>query len=580
MTTVVPLSQIRAPLRSRRAVQLTLATLTVVLAASTPAAIYFWQTRGAVSLALLTALLASAAAAGAGLWLAQRGRSTEGAGLALGGLAVLGPVVSALIADLGLALGVVLLAAAGVMAALTMRRPAARIAILAGILAGVLTIAIDLFLAAWLPWARLTLPEALRTLYVPGAALLILGAFGLFVARGFANYRLNTKLLIGFVTVALVPLTLLTVRNDQENRAALRTAAYQSLLAAAARTAATVDAFLNANLNAVTAEARLTTLSDYLALPERQRAGSDLERQAKNLLASLQSMNLQNVAAESETRVIQAYLLLDTRGNLALSTTPTLPADTSFLRGDLFMLPRMTGRAYGSPVYFTGPEQGSLYFSAPVLDLDERVVGVLVTQVNTAWLQRIIVQSNNLLGGSSASFAALFNENGLRLADGAAEGTNVPRFADLPEAERLASLAEAGQLPGLPPEDLNAGLPTLAQQVWQAQSQQATFYFAGIVHYAANPNRPEPQHLAALLPLSTRPWVVMFAQPESVALAPAEGQTRVSIFLSIVFALGVAAVSVLAARNLAMPINDLTATAERVRGTAQEQRPGRRAPSR
>ena len=552
--------------RARHALRLAV----VFLAAGVITAAYAWYSywgagRPPLGFIAASVWLAYCALAAVSAWLARRGRTGWSVGLLGGGLMALGVATSALIADVGLVLALAVIIGVASLAGLTLRRPPARLMILSGIAAGAISLLIDLVLTDWLPWQRLPLPALFRDIFLPAIALGIIGLFAVFIARGFSHYRLNTKLLVGFLTVALAPLALVSVRNDRETRAALQTAVNQSLLAAAFQTTATLDAFLTANLNAVATEARLTDLNEFLALTPAERADSPLASQLKSLLGSLQTMVLQNVPAASETRIVQAFVLLDAQGQIALSTAPDMD-DTGFMRGDLFWAPRRTGQPYVSPIYFGDDGQASLYFSAPIVDLDGETTGVLVSQVNAGWLQRLIAQSNDLLGPGSGSFAALFDENGLRLADGAASGTNVLRFAALPDAALLARLDRDGRLPKLTAASLDGGLPALEAALTRARASGAPVSFAGAIHYSPDPARPAPDHLAVLVPLTTQPWAVLFAQPQRVALAPAQAQTRSTILLGMLFALAVAGVSVMAARNLARPINQLTLTAERVRG--------------
>lgn len=496
------------------------------------------------------------------LWRAHTGDAQRSAWLIIIGLLALFPVMTLILQDSGLLFGVSLILAVAAVAGLTLPTRPARLAIVAAVIGGSLGLFADLYFESFGAWQRLVLPERHVGVYLPFVVLIVITAFGVLLGRQITRYRLSTKVLVGFLAVALLPLTLVSLRIDQESRTALRNAASQSLFTAASQTAAEIDAFVNANLAALSAEGRFTAFSEFLtaSLDERIQLSPELRR----LMATLQARPPEGVTGEAATRVVQAYLLLDSRGEIALTTAVSLP-DTALLKGKIFTVPMTTLRPYASPVYFGAGESGVWYFSAPVFSEDQRPVGVLVAQVNAYWLQRIIVQSNDRLGPNTRSFAALFDENGLRLADGLAEGTNVPRYTMTPDPARLADLQAQGLAPKLALDALEAHLAELAESLAKVRaSGEAPVFYTGVVHYAADPAQLEPVHLAAFAPLKTEAWVVMYAQPESVALAPARAQTRTTIVLAFLFALATALVSTWVARALTSPIQQLTQAAQRV----------------
>ncbi|MBL8058789.1 MAG: cache domain-containing protein, partial [Anaerolineales bacterium] len=345
-----------------------------------------------VAPALAISLAVFAAAAGAALALARTGRPLAAAGVLIGSVGALGLVLAALVADIGVPLGFVVAVAIATAAGVALDRAPARFVILGGVITAALTMLVDLFIDTLAPWPRLVLEAPVHDTYLPAAtAGLILLLAGL-IARRFPSYRLSTKLLIGFLSVALVPLTLVSVWNDLAASAALRASASQSLLAAAAQTAATLESFVGTAANAVQTAGQLPALTAVLRLAPAARPGSAAEQQAKAGLNGLPNPILPNISARPETRLIQAYVLLDAQGRPAASTAPGLPP-ADLLAGDLFTVPRNLGRGYASPVVFVGAGQARLYFSTPVRDAGQ-ITGVLVGEVNGAWLQRLIVQNN------------------------------------------------------------------------------------------------------------------------------------------------------------------------------------------
>ncbi|MEA5579575.1 diguanylate cyclase, partial [Anabaena sp. UHCC 0451] len=85
---------------------------------------------------------------------------------------------------------------------------------------------------------------------------------------------IRSKLIASFLIVALIPLLLLASINKQTTENALTKNAKQALSAAAKETTNKIDAFIDANLNAVRVEAILPGLARYLSLTPQQRNDS------------------------------------------------------------------------------------------------------------------------------------------------------------------------------------------------------------------------------------------------------------------------------------------------------------------
>ncbi|MDW8327518.1 MAG: GAF domain-containing protein [Anaerolineales bacterium] len=498
-----------------------------------------------------------------GLWLNAVGHTRLAIWLPAGFIMLAGPVAIALFAEIGVPASLALLLAVSAITALTLAGAEARAMILAGVVAGALTLSLDLLLESNAFWPRLSLPTWFHNLALPVFLAVSTGLFGILLWRQFPRYRLSSKFLLGFVIAALTPLILGSWRTDRDLRANLSRTTNQALLAAASRIAADIDSFITANRLAISGQARLPLLSAYLRLPAAERNASPLAQEVRALLLSLLTAPGQGALVTAETRNTSAYFLLDAGGELVMSTSPGDRPEPN-LTEVILRTPLTSGQAYLSPVYYRGAT-GALYFFAPVTEPGQAPIGVLVARVNAAWLQRFIQLNHEPLGPDSASVAALFNEDGLRLADSAAAGTNALRFAALPATPDLNNLFTLGRAPARTPAELDAGLPELAARLAEAHQTDQPTFFEGVIHYTDDPAEPEPRHLAVLLPLRNAPWVVLVSQPETVALAPVRAQTRSNILLAMVTALGVTGLAAVATRNLTRPITTLTQVAERVR---------------
>jgi PAS domain S-box-containing protein len=239
-----------------------------------------------------------------------------------------------------------------------------------------------------------------------------------------------------------------------------------------------------------------------------------------------------------------------------IDTEPANMGDDEAER-DYFQKPLETGLPYLSPVEFDPPAQADapqtpdeagLYFSGPIRDSAAgETMGVLRVRYKPIILQQLVVQNNSLIG--EQSYAILFDENYVRLAHGAAPELIFQPAQPLDPAQ-INSLQAAGRIPFQPnphpsPEfpDLTAGLDNAIFEPYFVTRLTPT---------------GERLNLAVVKETETQPWLVVFAQPQDLFLAPIQEQTRTTLFLAIIIA-GIVAVAAFAmGQLLANPLVHLT----------------------
>jgi signal transduction histidine kinase/HAMP domain-containing protein len=362
----------------------------------------------------------------------------------------------------------------------------------------------------------------------------------------FRSYPLRVKLMAAFVVVALVPLFILVLLNDYAARQALTGAANNALYATASQTAGGVDAFVEANLNAVSGDALLPPFSAYLSLPADQRASSQAEIEAVSLLRAVSRKD------QANQPYISSYALLDLDGHDVLDTfTPDIGADQS--GRDFFVRPVHDGLAYASAIDLASASEAFLYFSAPVKDAAGKVLGVMRVRYNAEVLQQLITQSNGYAGDQS--FGILVDENFVRLADGQSRDLRFKSLVPF-EPAHLAELQAAQRMPPGAPEGLSTNLPDLAGGLSNAASSR------NFTTHVRDDNNV--LHAAAVTTLKTQPWFIVFVQPQAAFLAPVETQTRLTLLLALVTGLVVAIAAVGVSQALTSPIRHLTQVAEQV----------------
>ena len=196
-------------------------------------------------------------------------------------------------------------------------------------------------------------------------------------------------------------------------------------------------------------------------------------------------------------------------------------------------------------------------------------LGRLVARYTARAIQDILVKTNGLAGADS--FGEVFDENLLRLAHGTTPEVNFKLVAPA-TPEELARLQTAKRVPQIANFEYSTGQPELARQL--SNMEAAPYFSANDVATGARLSQVAVTHL------TTKPWIVAFFQPRDVFLAPVQQQSRTTLTLSLVMAIGVAALALLGAQVLATPLARLTATAEQVAAGDLSCGPRRTAPTR
>ncbi len=385
--------------------------------------------------------------------------------------------------------------------------------------------------------------------FLPILFILMFLIYGVLIAWQFKRYALSTKLVVTFLAIVLIPLGLLSLMNGLTTQRAVTEAANQKLAAAAAETAARIESFIEANLGAVSSEALLPEFVEFLSSTDQQPAND-------RVLAILTSLN------GKDLKHITSYALLNGEG-LNIADSNRLAIGLSEAERDYFQIPSATGEVYVSPVLFSKQTgEPELYFSAPVRDPEERILGVLRVRYHADILQDLVAQSTRLAGENA--FAVLFDENHLHLAHGDenfAPEANFKLVALPSDSAELRALQAAGRLPDLPREQLSTNLPQLDQGLADAATQP--FFTATDVATGEKVNQVAVKILEGE---NMPPWLVAFFQPREVFLTPVQQQTRLVIGAAIGIAglLAIAAIGL--AQLLAGPIVRLTQVAQAVAG--------------
>ncbi len=360
-----------------------------------------------------------------------------------------------------------------------------------------------------------------------------------------ADASLGTKLIVAFLAVTLIPLGVLGILNARTMRTTLIHDANRTLLGAATQTVNSIDAFIRANLDAMRTEAQLPMLATYLHVGTLQQPHPTTEKEVAAILRALSRKDPLNILS---------YALLNRQGRTMIDTfAADIGTDRS--RYSYVQIPLLTGLPYVSPIQFSQTSQASLYFSSPVRDAKGKTVGILAVRYNAAVLQQLLIQTNGLAG--EQSFARLLDENHFRLAHGITpELLFTPVVSPTPN--HVAALKKTGRWPAqasIPKQP--TALPALQQHL-ATMASDYPFFTTRLIATGRVRNS------VAISTLETLPWVVMFAQPQDVFLAPIQAQTSNTLILAAVIATGVAGAAIFLAYTLSVPVVRLTRAAESV----------------
>jgi signal transduction histidine kinase/DNA-binding response OmpR family regulator len=348
---------------------------------------------------------------------------------------------------------------------------------------------------------------------------------------------IRTKLIVSFLLVSLIPLLLLAYVNKQTTEKALTDNARQSLSAAAKTTANRIDAFIDANLNAVRVEALLPGLSSYLSLSGTKGLNSSEEKLATETLIRLSRKDMLNVLS---------YALLDLNGKNVLDTnTPDIGKSES--DQDYFRQALQTGLPFVSSIRQspTIPNLMTLFFSSPVRDARGKILGVLRVRYNATAVQQLVTQQAERTGKNS--IAILLDEHYVYLAHSTSPSLLLTSLVPLPDHLTNQLQKEKRLFPG-------NGKATIsdASKLKQALDIQQSSLIA---HLNINESQLS---LITIAHLQYQPWSILFSQPLAIALAPVNKQLLDAILLFSFIATIVTVIAVMIGQLLTKPLLDLT----------------------
>ncbi|WP_420628828.1 GAF domain-containing protein [Candidatus Leptofilum sp.] len=503
-------------LRARNAKYVVNVVLAGVVAATLAYLIIAWQTQ-AWQIYILTALLFSYG----GLALVarryvQNGRIQPGITRILGGMFVLFPVTSLLVADLGSVLGLALvgLVIVTVLQTLPAHTHTRFIALAVGI--GILTYLLDIFGGDY----RQVVPQLQSVIIILTALVLVI--FTVFIVRGFSDYSLRTKLILAFLTLSLLSggvVTLFTtntiqanlledIGNNLHNVADTRATAIGDLLSRQADllNALSLSSTMRAELAAINPQA---TLAQLEAIDQQWRNAADSDPLIQDSLNHPLALEMLTFQARFPQHV--ELFITDSQGALLATTNRT--SDYYQADEEWWQVAYANGQGatfISQPEFDESSNALALQMAVPIFAPDNSIVGILRTTYETDALTELLAAGQ--AGESLTVDVYLPDGRELELE----EGRTIISVDD--GYEQWHTLAESNETIAEVQHDND---PTLASAILVQDTE----------------NRSEIANLD---------WVLTVTQPEAVGLAAVTAQQRNTVLLII----GVALLSIIVAFGL------------------------------
>ncbi len=413
-----------------------------------------------------------------------------------------------------------------------------------GINIGLVFASLTAIVGTSVPFEQLSAPQ-LYTI-VPIILAILTMVYSTLVMMQFVVATLRLKLVSSTLAVVLLPLILLAFISSQFTQNALQSQIDQSLNLAAQQTADKVDEFLDRTENTVAYQAKLPVFTNFLRLTPEERDRSMVMEQ---LGLTLDSWQLDHAA------YVSSIAILTLNGENVYDTVPS-NIGVSEAKFEYYSNPAKTGEAYISPVLFIGgSEVGHIYFSAPIRNPEQELVGILRVGYDALVLQSILEENSG--ASETRSHPILFDENQSRLADTLTPSLLYKTLTDL-STDEYSVLRNANRLPTRPLYRLSTNLDDFSQVL---KENQKISYFSLETHPSPSENHVE---IGALQTLTSKPWTLVYVQEKAGFTKTISEQNRISTLVAALIASVVSLIGALIARNFSNPIQSLTETATKV----------------
>jgi len=475
--------------------------------------------------------------------LARQNRANLAMALIIGGLCVLLPGLSALIAGLGLILSITEVLAILILVGQTLSGSRAARALTAGIVSAVFTLLMDLFAA----WERVSHPLLQNS--APFIAIAVVLALGAYVIRQFREFSLRTKLVIAFTGLAIISVAAVTFITDRVVRVELTQRVGGELKTSTVTQAQLVSGLMTQQLEVLKSFALSKVVQDNVEAASNAYTG-DVAAIQTQLDALDQQWRAADAADNNNAPLVATVLNSEVASELR-EFRDTFPKHVEVFVTDKyganFASTNRTSDYYQADedwwqaAYNNG--QGALYIGQPEFDESAQTLAVIIAvPLYGHGTQEVIgILRTTYLLDDIVGILAQFGTRGgadLLLPDGQIlreEGDIIPL-----DEVTLARLKE------------NAATDTDYEQF---------VYDEALSLVSQSPVvSPDPDAGAAINNLG---WVMILDEDPAVVLAPVDTATRAALLTSLVVLAFAVVVALFLGYQFTNPLNRLTETATR-----------------
>lgn len=450
-----------------------------------------------------------------------RGNQRWAIGLILSDLIVRGISNSFFIEGVGVLMQFFVLFTSGIIVIEWMNRQQSRQWMPGVILASLLMLLFDLLPLSWqqqnLPFLRLYI------FIVIGVMIALVGYAGL----RYPAYPMRTKLILLLLSLSTAFILGLAVATNYVAQRTVFDEARVALTSSADNLADSLDRFITFNLQSIQSLAATPELITFLETPQEALLNSAEHASITNLLYSYLLRDPSSIIS---------YSLYD-RDGICVADTNAANIGVNFAYRSHFLVPYYEGISYATPIYrSTMLDKPKLYFSAPVKNDKNQVVGVLSVQYKPTLIQTLVAASNGL--GGDLSYGVLLDENNMILG----HGTEPQWVGSQLSSSATASGSDLILDPRLG-EALQTSMGTIFTQSLSISAQPVEAAVAATYTYQ-------------------QPWKILFFQPQTVFLAPIQTQTNAVVLIVEIVAIVVIVIGSIGADFFSKPILTLTRVAQ------------------
>jgi GAF domain-containing protein/HAMP domain-containing protein len=468
-------------------------------------------------------------------WLAWRGHANLGANLLLFTVLIISLGMPIVGHGQGVAVGVLVMIIGIAISYTTLPPSQSNRGSVLSIITGTAVIVIDLFIPDFGLYS-----DPIYTQIISIVSTII---FITVIARQFQTLTLQVKLVIAFATITIIPLVILGVYNNYTSTQALTEESRNQLSALSKTISERYDNFILEKLDTILTEAKQTALIEYLSLPYQYRETSPLTARAQNTLQTFQ---------RKDPIFIDSYGILDLKGMNILDTSPEdLGRDES--KEPYFTKVIETGHPYASNVVFLEDDEPSIYFSAPIKNSSNQIIGVLRVEYRATILQsiaRAIVPDD-----PGVLILVVDQDTYMRLAYTGNRDELFTSYKDFSNLE-IIEFQNQGKMPAGTRKTLLAGVnERTVKGIDNIETEPFFDTYSGSLNSEA---------INTGVTLQTQPWVAIVRESYTNNLETVKRQTRNIILISLALAGGSVLLALMAAQVLAAPLISLGKVVEQI----------------